>query len=179
VIRLIIGTIIFSLFGIILQGVVLHSFMPAYLIPNFLLILVVFLGFYEVSVLGVMLCFLSGIIFDLFSGTLLGPWAGSFVLVYVLLALFAQRMFTRSAATIFLSVFISNALATAVYFALLYQFQPIRGSLLSISLIESLCSALIAPLFFPVLSAILLSDQITRTQRSLPTSLLSFARTER
>lgn len=177
--RLILSIIFFSFFGLILQGVVLHSLLPVYLIPNFLLIAVVFLGFYEVSVLGVVLAFLCGLIFDLFSGTLIGPWSGSFVFVYALLALFAQRLFTRSRSTVMLSVFLANVIATALYFALLYQFQSIEGRLFSISLIESLSSALFAPLVFALLNRIAVGVSPKRSSRSSITEVFSLARSER
>lgn len=178
-IRLIVSVIAFSFAGLILQGVVLHSLLPVYLIPNFLLIAVVFLGFHEVSVLGVVLAFLCGLIFDLFSGTLIGPWSGSFVFVYALLALFAQRLFTRSLSTVVLSVFLANVIATALYFALLYQFQSIEGRLFSISLIESLSSALVAPLVFTLLNRLAVGSVQKRSSRGAIVEVFSLVRSER
>ena len=178
-IRLGVGTLIFALTGLVLQGVVLQGFLPAYIIPNLLLILVVFLGFSEVSVLGAILAFLVGFLFDLFSATLLGPWAGSFSLVYVLFALFAQRLFTRSSATIMLSVFIANAISTASYFGLLYQFQPIHSQLFSVSLVESLSSALVAPFVFRILQRGLLGNADARPSRTFVSHVFSMVRSER
>lgn len=178
-IRLIVSIIAFSFAGLILQGVVLRSLLPVYLIPNFLLIAVVFLGFHEVSVLGVILAFLCGLIFDLFSGTLIGPWSGSFVFVYALLALFAQRLFTRSLSTVVPSVFLANVIATALYFALLYQFQSIEGRLFSISLIESLSSALVAPLAFTLLNRLAVGAGLKRSSRGAIVEVFSLARSER
>lgn len=178
-IRLIASMILFSFFGLILQGVVLHSVLPAYLIPNFLLIAVVFLGFHEVSVFGVVLAFVCGLMFDLFSGVLIGPWSGSFVFVYALLALFAQRLFTRSRFTVMLSVFLANVIATALYFALLYQFQSIEGRLFSISLVESLSSSLAAPLVFSLLGRLTACNPQKRSSRSSMTEVFSLARSER
>lgn len=178
-IRLVLGTILFAFLSLILQGVVLHSVLPAYMIPNLLLVLVVFIGFYEVSVLGVVLAFSCGFLFDLFSGTLIGPWSGSFVFIYVLLALFAQRLFTRSSSTVIISVFIANVISTTLYFALLYQFQPIRGSLFSVSVIESLSSAIVAPFVFLLLGKLLTGDAPIRSSRHGISDVFSIARSER
>lgn len=178
-IRLAGGTILFAFFCLVLQGVILHSLLPAYLIPNFLLVLVVFIGFHEISVLGVVLAFACGLLFDLFSGTLIGPWSGSFVFIYVLLALFAQRLFTRSNSTVIISVFVGNLISTALYFALLYQFQPLRGGLLSGSIIESFCSALVAPAVFWLLNRMLLSNAPHRSSRHSISEVYSVARSER
>ena len=178
-IRLALGILGFSFLGLVLQGSVLHGFMPAYLIPNFLLVLVVFLGFYEVSTLGVFLAFLAGLLFDLFSGSLIGPWAGSFVFVYALLAIFAQRLFIHSVSTVIISVFFANVIATGLYLALLYQFQPIRGGLLSVSLIESLVSALVAPPLFALYRALLLGRVERSSVRRAGPEIFSVARSER
>ncbi len=178
-IRLIVGTLLFAFFSLVLQGVVLHAALPAYMIPNFVLVLVVFIGFYEVSVLGVVLAFLCGILFDLFSGTLIGPWSGSFVFIYVLLALFAQRLFTHSKSTVIISVFIANIISTTLYFALLYQFQPLRGSLFSVSVIESLSSAVVAPFVFMLLNRILIAKAPSRSSRYGISDIFSMARSER
>lgn len=178
-IRLVFSMLIFSFLGLVLQGVMLRALLPVYLIPNFLLIVIVFLGFYEVSVLGVILAFACGLIFDLFSGVLIGPWAGSFVFVYALLALFAQRLFTRSLSTIMLSVFLANVIATAMYFALLYQFQSIEGRLFSSFLVESISSALIAPIVFALLSRVAVSGGPKRSSRGSLVEVFSLARSER
>jgi rod shape-determining protein MreD len=178
-IRLSLGAMALSFCGLILQGSVFPAFMPACLIPNFLLVLVVFLGFFEVSALGVILSFFIGLLFDLFSGTLIGPWAGSFVFVYALLAIFAQRLFIHSISTVMISVFIANLAATGLYLALLYQFQPIRSGLLSVSFIESFVSALVAPLLFGLCRVLFLSKVDKGVVRRAGPEIFSLARSER
>jgi rod shape-determining protein MreD len=178
-IRLTLGVVAMAFIGLVLQGSVLHAFLPAYLIPNFLLVIVVFLGFFEVSALGVILSFFIGLLFDLFSGALIGPWAGSFVFVYALLAIFAQRLFIHSISTVMISVFVANLISTGIYLALLYQFQPIRTGLLSISLIESFVSALIAPPLFALCRILLLSKVDKGVVRRAGPEIFSLARSER
>ena len=178
-IRLSLGAMALSFFGLILQGSIFPAFMPSYLIPNFLLILVVFLGFFEISALGVALAFFIGLFFDLFSGTLIGPWAGSFVFVYALLAIFAQRLFIHSISTVMVSVFIANVVATGIYLALLYQFQPIRTGLLSVSVIESLVSALVAPPLFALCRVLFLSKVDKGVAHRAGPEIFSLARSER
>ena len=53
----------------------------------------VYLAFYEVSTFGAALAFLLGLQLDVSSAKLLGPWAGSFVLVYGFLGPLSQRIF--------------------------------------------------------------------------------------
>jgi rod shape-determining protein MreD len=143
-------TALLAFTSLLLQSTVLPETLPAYCVPNFMLMVIVFLGFFEVSIMGVFLSFTVGLVFDLFSGTLLGPWAGSFVFVYAVLAIFAQRLFVLSGATIVLSVFVAGLVTNLLYLGLLYQFQPIARSLFPLSMVTSLVSAISAPVLFPL-----------------------------
>ena len=66
---------------------------PNIIVPNFILIMVICLGFNLVTPGAATLAFSLGLVFDLYSGVLLGPWAGTFVLVYVILSLLSQRLY--------------------------------------------------------------------------------------
>lgn len=155
-VRKILVVLLIGFIAIFVQGTVLRPFIHASMIPNFALVAVVFLGLHEVTVLGAVLAFLLGVELDLFSGIFLGPWAGSFTLVFGLLALVAQRVFLESALTIFVSVLVSSIVSNLVYLVLILQFRPVSGELLTISFVEALVTAIVAPVFFRVLSWLLI-----------------------
>lgn len=140
---------------IFLQGAFLKSIFPNHLVPNLLLDLVVFLGFYEANSFGAVLTFLLGIEFDICSGTLLGPWAASFLVVYAVLSSVAQRVFVESSLAIFVAVFISSLASNVTYLVLLYEFKPVETNIISVSLIEALFTALMALPFFRLLRPLL------------------------
>lgn len=143
-----------GLVAILIQGTVLKSFMPEVPAPDFLLIIVVFLAFYDASVLGAILAFLLGLQFDLFSEMLLGPRAGSLVIVYGVLAALSQRLFVESVFAAFVSVFLSSVMNSIVYIILISDAKPAHTYFLYISLIEALFTALLAPFMFRLLKRI-------------------------
>lgn len=138
----------FGLIAVLVQGAILRPFLPSFLVPNLALIAIVYLGLREVHVVGALLAFLLGIQFDLFSATLLGPWAGAFMVVFALLASLSQRMFIESSVTIVVASLISSLIANGVYVTLLYQFRPVEPALVSVSFAEALVTALISPVVF-------------------------------
>jgi rod shape-determining protein MreD len=135
-----------------IQGAVVRSFVSDYgVVPNLILIIVVYLAFHEVNSFGAFLAFLVGFEFDLFSGIRLGPWAGSCVLVFGLLACFAQRMFVESALATVVAVFFSSLAASIVYLLCTYELHPLTSGRVLIILVEALFSAVLAPVVFRVL----------------------------
>jgi len=138
-----------------LQGSVLRALLPgSAIVPNLSVAVVAFLAFHEVSLLGVALSFFLGLIFDLSSGVLLGPWAGAYVVVFALLSSLTQRVFTDSPLTAFIAVLIGSLVAQGVYLAMVLQFRT--AELASVSsgvtiVLEALLSAFCAPLCFGLL----------------------------
>ncbi len=110
--------------ALFLQSTALKFLLPYHFVPNFCLIFLVFLAFYEVSVVGAVLSFIIGIAFDVSSGVLLGPWSASFTASYCVLILLSQRIFVDSFPAAMLVVFITTLFSTFIYTGLLYQFQP-------------------------------------------------------
>jgi rod shape-determining protein MreD len=138
-----------GLIGIFLQGAVLAGIIPSrFFIPNLLLTLVVFLGFYEVSVLGAVLSFLLGLELDIFSGNLVGPWAGAFTVIFGFLALFAQRVFVESGFAVMLVIFVTSLASQLVLVVFIYEFRPIGGMGFILAFGEAFVTALVSyPLF--------------------------------
>lgn len=130
---------------IILQGTVLKPLLPAILVPNLLIVLVVLLAFHEVSVFGVILAFLLGLELDIYTGLLLGPWAGSFVAAYLVFSTFSQRLFLESAFAAGFIVALASVLSNLVYLILVFEFSPVRAAAFWEVLTEALVSGICAP----------------------------------
>lgn len=156
VLRNILYPLALALCGLFLQGSLLRFVLPDLLAPNLVLILVVFLGFFEVSPLGAILVFLIGLISDLCSGVALGPLAGSYSIVFGILATLSTRLFVESKAAVAMAVFLSSLLNGLVFFTLSYHFSLTGGLPIWSLLVEALITALLAPLTFMVLKRILL-----------------------
>ncbi len=145
---------------ILVQGTVLGCFRPDLMRPDLLLIVVVFMAFYDVSVLGAVLAFLLGLQFDLFSGMLLGPRAGSLVVVYGTLSALSHRLFIESFFAACLSVFLSSLLNSLVYMTLIPDAHSTHAVYLRVALIEAFFTAILAPLLLQGLKQLLKRKQV-------------------
>ena len=145
VVQKLIITIFLGLVALFIQGTALKFILPDHTVPDFCLILVVFLAFNEVSYTGALFSFLLGLIFDLSSGVVLGPWSAAFSATYSVLCVVSKRVFLDSIPAAFLVIFISCLLSNFVYTGLLYQFNS-RGIDIVFNLQESFITALVAPL---------------------------------
>lgn len=143
--------LLLGLVAVFIQSTILKAVLPSIIIPNFLIILLVFLAFYETSPAGVCTAFLLGLEFDLHGGILLGPWAGSFVAVYCALASLSQRIFVDSALAAFTVVLFSSFLSSFIFVVLVYEFQPVQLSLLYTAFVEALLNGIVAPLLMALL----------------------------
>jgi rod shape-determining protein MreD len=143
------------LYGIValaVQGILGHLGVSDNLIPQLLVILVVSLSFAEANSFGCVLSFVMGLLLDFSSAILIGPWAGSFVVLFCALALLSRRLFIDSgvAAMVitFASVLVTNVLSSLLgteYPVLTWEYpQKVVG--------QALVTALIAPLVLGVLS---------------------------
>ncbi len=147
--------LLLGLVAVWVQGGVLRSIVSDNgIVPNLILILVVYLAFYEANPFGALLAFLLGFEFDLLSGVRLGPWAGSFVLLFGLLSCFAQRIFVESLLATAVVVFFSSLVVSLVYFLCTYELHPLSSSRGGYILIEALLTAVLAPIVFKLLRLI-------------------------
>ena len=119
--------------------------------PNLMLILVVYIGFHEVSALGAVLAFLLGLQFDLASENLIGPWAGTFVFIFGILASMSQRIFVESAMSAFLSMICASIVSNLLYLVMTYHSEFNRSRGVWDLLMEALITGLAAPLVFKLL----------------------------
>lgn len=162
--------------AVFVQGVVLHYLFPSMVVPNFLTILVIFIGFYDVSSSGAFQAFLIGLISDLCSGILVGPSAGSYIFVYGILAALSTRIFVESALTTIVVVFVSSMASSLLYLALVYQFSPMVSRGFGEITLEAVMTSILAPLVFKMLKRMLVGKERvtsrgsgrTRTRLAIP-----------
>ena len=158
--------ILYSLAAVFIQGSLLHYLFPDLVIPNFLLILVVFLGFYDVTPFGACMAFLVGLISDLCSGILVGPSAGAFALVFAALSALSSTIFVESSIATMVAVFGSSIFGSICYLFMVYQFSPAVGWSLAHVLLEALITCFFAPPIFRLLRSILIPPTRERNMLS-------------
>jgi len=159
--------LLIGLVAMLIQATLLKPLLPASLVPNLAVCLVVFLAFYEVTPLGALFAFLLGLELDFFSGLLLGPWAGSFTVVFVLFSLLSQRIFVESNLAAAVVVVASTFLVNIVYAVLIFELRPFVGGFFWHSLQESIVSGLCAPLVLYILRRLCLKRDRGSGGRSL------------
>ncbi len=139
---------VLGLVGILLQGTIFRLVLPASLVPHLLLVLTLYLAFYETSVLGVFLSFFLGLLLDLSTGLLLGPWAASFVVIYCVLSLVSDRIFVESGLAAVVIAFFSTVGLHVVHFLLATNLRPAIGELVSGALLQAFVTGVCAPFLF-------------------------------
>ena len=137
---------------LVVQGLLRHVGIPAWAIPQGLLVCAVFLAFYEFSVFGVMAAFSLGLLLDMSSGVVLGPWAGSYVLVYVLFVFLSQRLFIESKLVAMMVVAFATLVSGGAFLLLAVRFQSFARHDLVTLVGQGAASALITPIVFGVLA---------------------------
>ena len=147
--------LILGLIAIFIQGTVLREVGPSWVVPNLLVILVVFLGFFEASFRGATLAFLLGLELDFANGLLVGPWAGAFVVSFGILASLSQRLFVESSLAVMIAALVSSIVSNLVYFTLVYEFHPAVTVMVPFSLLEALLNGFLAPFLFVFLRTLL------------------------
>lgn len=145
--------------GVILQGTIFKIlFGFNFFVPHLLLLLAILVAFLQPNIFGVVNCFILGLLADFSSVVLIGPWAAAFVVVFVIVSLFSQKLFYESGLTSFVVVFIMTIVASSIYLVLELQFKKIDSSVFQLSsalLLEAFVTACFAPLLFPVLGRFL------------------------
>lgn len=150
---------------LLLQSVLPNFGLPEWLLPQGVLVCVVFLAFYEFSLAGVVLAFLLGLLLDLNSGVLLGPWAGAYVVVYATFAFLSQRLFVESALVKMCVVALATVLAGTVFLLLAFEYQAVTREDLVMLVGQAIASALVAPVLFRVLARAWRGSHITVPRR--------------
>jgi rod shape-determining protein MreD len=148
-----------SLLALGFEGGLVALGVPVACIPELVLVFVIFLSFYEVSSYGAFIAFFCGIIVDISTGGLIGPWAGAYVLSYGVVSLISDRIYIESGLSL-VAVAVFMTLFSHVV-TLLISMDPLTqlASGWIVILGKSACTACIAPLFFPLLRRLLSYSQ--------------------
>jgi rod shape-determining protein MreD len=124
---------------------------PEWLLPQGLVACVVYLAFFESSVIGALLAFSCGLLLDLTTATVLGPWAGAYVLVYALLSFMSPRLFVESSLVTMVVTAVTSVFSGAVYLFLAFEYQSLSREDFVMLLGQAVASALVAPMVVAIL----------------------------
>ena len=134
-----------------LQGAILKPLLPSFCIPNIFLIIVIYLSFYETNILGLILSFILGLLYDISSSTFLGPWAASYVTIYTIFAIFSGRVFIDTTISLLIITAISSVICDLIHIILIFTFiSHIDNMTLSV-LIGGFTTAICSPLVVYIL----------------------------
>jgi rod shape-determining protein MreD len=143
-----------AVLGLLLQTTVLHMLPLGRPVPDFILILCVYLGLHQHSIGGTTAAFLLGYFADNFSGNTVGLHAFAMTLVFVLVYLVSRRLWMDHWVSNVAVVFLASVLKTlTVAFLLVFYLSeeyPIRMLFAAVWL-DAALAALFAPLVFVVL----------------------------
>jgi rod shape-determining protein MreD len=143
-----------AIVALLLQTTVLHMVPFGPVIPDFVLILCVYLGLHQHSVGGTAAAFLLGYFADNFSGNTVGLHAFAMSLVFVLVYLVSRRLWMDNWVSNVAVVFVASMLKTLTVAILLVFYLAedyAWGRLVSTIWFEAFLAAVFAPLVFVVL----------------------------
>lgn len=127
---------------------------PEWLLPQGLIACVVYLAFFESSVTGALLAFSCGLLLDLTTATVLGPWAGAYVLVFALLSFVSPRLFVESTLVTMVVTAVTSVLSGAIYLFLAFEYQSLSREDVVMLLGQAVASALVAPMVVSLLNKV-------------------------
>ncbi len=143
--------VLVALLFVIFQACLFLIDMPVWLVPQCLVVSVVFLAFYECSIVAALMAFVLGLLLDVASGLSIGPWAGAYVFVFGFFTLLSQRLFIESRIVALVASGVATIMATLVFCLLGVNAASIGfGQLFG----QGIVTALSAPLVFPILHKI-------------------------
>ena len=148
------GLLLCGMIAVFIQGALLHCGLKAYLMPQLVILLVVYLAFHEVNAVVTFVVFGLGLLLDFSSAILVGPWAGALVAIYGVLAVLSQRLFVESSFVACITAFFAALAADVLYLGLAYQYQPDGASYPVEAIGQAFVTGLLAPLALGILSRI-------------------------
>ena len=138
--------------ALVFQVTLRHLGIPESFVPQIMVLLVVSLAFSEVNAFGCFMAFGLGLLLDLSSATLIGPWAGAFVVVFGALAVVSQRLFIDSSVASIVISFLAVTITDLLYLAMGAEYPIITWDLPRKIAGHAFITALIAPAFLGFLS---------------------------
>jgi rod shape-determining protein MreD len=145
-------SLLYALVAIALQGILGHLGLADRFIPQFLVIFVVYLSFAEANAFGCAISFAVGLLLDLSSAVLVGPWAGSFVVIFCVLALLSRRLFIDSGLAAMVITFASVVCANILFSLFGDEYPVLTWEYPQKVLGQALSTALISPILLGFMS---------------------------
>ena len=117
----------FALLFLIIKNTLLHAVFPRLLIPDVILIMVFYLGFYRISVEGALTAFALGYLSDVFSGGIIGISSFTLVLTFIITSMLSKivslnSMLIKSGGAVFASIL--NGIMTYIFLRFLNDGIP-------------------------------------------------------
>jgi rod shape-determining protein MreD len=137
---------------LLLQVTILPAYIADPFKPNLLVIVIAYMGL-KAGRLGGLLAFGLGILQDCFSGIYLGLNGFSYLCIFLILNVTADRLYTESRYLLVLVVFLATMVNGILNLILLYLFPTTNGiyePILSALIPQSLVNALIVSLVFSI-----------------------------
>lgn len=163
--RRILSILAIGFLAVLVQGTLLKGLFPQLVVPGLVLILVLYLAFYETNIFGTFLVFGLGLLLDMCGGILIGPWAGSFVFVYGVTAFISQRIFAESFVALVVTSFVASLVSNFIYAALTVQVMHSHFNQYWIFLVEALLTAVVCPFIFSFLKIVLQSREVRSARK--------------
>jgi len=143
------------LIGLFVQATLLHSLFPDIVVPDILLILVVFLGVRSRTPWGVFGAFLIGIGGDFASAKYLGPFAAGSVSAFLVTVFIANHLFSEKGFTIAFTAAaasIAKNLTAGIIISIFTGLSILKFSFLSTLLLEALLTGIVCPILMRALT---------------------------
>jgi rod shape-determining protein MreD len=150
-VRRALAIVVAAVLSMLLQTTLFPALLPAAVIPNLILVLVVYLGLQQHGVAGAVGAFLLGYFLDTFSGTLLGVNAFALTAVYMAVYLVARTLWTDGGFPAMAVVFAAACLHCAAALTVTWLIEagaPLWQHALRYGLLEASVAALVAPAVF-------------------------------
>lgn len=140
--------------AVLLQSTVLRSFLPSYLVPSLGVLLALYLALNQVSIGGALVVFGIGVLFDISSGLVIGPWAAAFVVIYGLVSSVHQHLFADSSLVVAIVAGATTAIANLVYTILMLDVAPPPEQVALLLFGQAIATGLAAPPAFMLLERV-------------------------
>lgn len=140
--------------GLLLQTTLFHVLPVGQMIPDVILVLCVYLGLHQHSVIGAAAAFLLGYFTDSFAGNVIGLHAFAMSLVFAIVYLLSRRLWMDNWVSNVAMVFVASVLKTLTIAALLGFVVAAAypwGRLVSTAWLEAMTASLMAPFVFSLL----------------------------
>jgi len=143
--------LLLPLLALILQSTLLNYIPSGRFKPNIILMIVIYMGLFQPSLMGASVVFFAGFLTDIFSGSIFGTNIFLNLLVYSVSSLFSEKFYLLGIPLGMFFVFLLSAFHSSALIVILYMAGRIsfinEGIILTL-ISQSILTALISPVIF-------------------------------